>query len=213
MALIRRARGHYVERFNGATMAEREAAAQRLWDGHAMPCQRHLIFKSANWCFRMTDWCQNCASDEHQTRRCPHKMDHCPIEHYRGIDHSPHSIITCPQLHSFCHVCKIRGHLEQLHPDLEQTPRELRADYMQHCHRGVYTSLPYLYEPNGPVNNHHWHATISGQRFLRGQADLWQYRGLRYSIPAEFLEARKRREKTVEENVDSTVETYQKIPE
>ena len=213
MALIRRARGHYVERFSGATMQEKEDSAREIWKGNVIPCQRHLVFKAANWCFRQSEWCQNCASEEHKTSECPSRRTSCPIEHYKGINHPPHWILMCPQLHSFCHVCKIRGHLEQLHPSLELTPRELRQDFMQHCHRSVYSSLPYLYEPGGPLNNHHWKASMMNQRMSRGQSDMWVYRGLNYSVPRDLADARARRQAVIESNLESTEATYRKIPD
>ena len=215
MTFIRRARGNYVERFPGASLREREESAHDLWDGHDIPGQRNLDFRSANWVLRMSDWCQNCASNKHKTSECPFRRTPCSVEHYRGINHPPHSIIACPQLHSFCHTCKIRGHLEQLHPNLELTPRELRQDFMQNCHRGIYTSLPYMYDagPEGLIQNHHWHAAMNGQRFLRGQSDMWLYRGLSARIPDEFIEKRKRREAIVEANLTSTAATYETIPD
>jgi hypothetical protein len=211
MTLIRRARGHLVERFPGPLLDEREHSAADIWRNCEIPCQRHIVFKTSNWCFRMSQWCQNCSSQGHKTSRCPRSMVPCPVHHYEQIAHPPHSALMCPQLHSYCHVCKMRGHLEQLHPELKFTPRQLRADFMEFCHLGLYTSLPYLYEEGGPIQNFHWKATVLACRLTRGQPDLWLYRGLSIQLPQDIVEARRAKQDVVRKNLDSTPSTYQTV--
>ena len=211
MTMIRRARGHFVERFKGPSLADRERSAARIWRDREIPCGRHIAFKNSNWCIRLSQWCQNCGAQDHTTQQCPNWMVPCPMTHYQQIPHPPHSVLMCPQLHSFCHICKLRGHMEQIHPDVKLTPREFRQDFMQHCHEGLYTSLPYLYESNGPIRNFHWKATLFGCKMTRGQADLWLYRGLDYKLPQEMIDSRRAKQDVVRENIDSTRDTYKVI--
>lgn len=193
-------------------MTEREESAREIWRNRELPCQRHIVFKDSNWCIRMSEWCQICAGRDHTTRRCNKKMVPCPVRHYQGIQHPPHTVLVCPQLHSYCHVCKLRGHMEQLHPNLHQTPRELRQDFMAYCHQGFYTSLPYLYEHGGVIQNFHWKSTLMACRMTRGQGDMWLYRGLGYALPQDMVDARKAKQDLVRRNLDSTATTYQRMP-
>jgi hypothetical protein len=102
--------------------------------------------------------------------------------------------------------------MEQLHPNLHQTPRELRQDFMAYCHQGFYTSLPYLYEHGGVIQNFHWKSTLMACRMTRGQGDMWLYRGLGYALPQDMVDARKAKQDLVRRNLDSTATTYQRMP-
>jgi hypothetical protein len=102
----------------------------------------------------------------------------------------------------------MRGHLDQQHPRLEQTPREFREDFWQYCHLGLYTSLPYLYETDGPLRAHHWKANMMQNGMPRGLDDLWLYRGPTYRFPQEYVVQVADKRAVVAANLKSTVYNY-----
>ncbi len=132
----------------------------------------------------------------------------CAIPHYPGVEWHEHSVLCCPQLHSRCTICRVRGHLDQQHPLLEQTPREFREDFLKYCHMGLYTSLPYLYEIDGRLHAHHWKANLMMSRMPRGLGSLWMYRGIAYQFPQKNVEQVAAVRQIVKYNLHSTIYTY-----
>ncbi len=102
----------------------------------------------------------------------------------------------------------MRGHLDQQHPRLEQTPREFREDFWKYCHLGLYTSLPYLYESDGPLRAHHWKANMMQNRMPRGLGDLWLYKGPAYRFPQKYVDQVAATRQIVAANLKSTIYTY-----
>lgn len=79
---------------------------------------------------------------------------------------------------------------------------------MKYCHLGLFTSLPFLYEIDGPIRSFHWKSTMHGNIMARGQPDMWLFKGLDYYIPQEIMDNQKAKRKLVEQNVVSTELTY-----
>ena len=102
----------------------------------------------------------------------------------------------------------MRGHLDQQHPLLEQTPREFREDFWQYCHLGLYTSLPYIYETDGPLRAHHWKSNMMQNRMPRGLGDLWLYKGPAYRFPQQYVDQVAAIRQTVAKNLKSTIYNY-----
>jgi hypothetical protein len=85
----------------------------------------------------------------------------------------------------------------------------LREDFKKYCHLGLYTSLPFLYEHNGPIKSHHWKATLGATTLYRGQADLWLYAGLETQLPEEMRRTKQENRDRAKRNLTSTSESYQ----
>ncbi len=105
----------------------------------------------------------------------------------------------------------MRGHIDQQHLLLEQTPREFREDFRRYCHLGLYTSLPYLYEANGPLRAHHWKANMMQNRQPRGLGDLWLYKGPEYRFPQAYIDQVAPARQTVAGNLFSSIYTYKRL--
>jgi hypothetical protein len=105
----------------------------------------------------------------------------------------------------------MRGHLDQQHPLLEQTPREFREDFLRYCHLGLYTCLPYLYETDGRLRAHHWKANVMMSRMPRGLGSLWTYKGVSYSFPQSNVDQVAAVRQIVNSNLMSTIYTYQNL--
>ena len=89
------------------------------------------------------------------------------------------------------------------------TPREFPEDFWKYCHLGLFTSLPYLYESDGPLRAHHWKANTMQNRMPRGLGDLWLYKGPTYRFPQAYLEQVADKRQIVAENLKSTIYNYQ----
>ena len=159
----------------------------------------------------MASLCQNCGDDGHATTECPTPMVPCAIPHYAGVDWPEHSILCCPQLHSRCTICRMRGHLDQQHPLLEQTPREFREDFWRYCHMGLFTSLPYLYETDGRLRAHHWKSNLMMNHMPRGLGELWLYRGTEYRFPQQYVDQVAALRQIVDRNRTSTIYNYKRL--
>jgi hypothetical protein len=105
----------------------------------------------------------------------------------------------------------MRGHLDQQHPLLEQTPREFREDFLKFCHLGLYTSLPYLYETDRRLRAHHWKANMMMSQMPRGLGSLWMYKGVSYSFPQANVDQVATVRQTVKANLMSSIYTYQNL--
>ena len=55
----------------------------------------------------------------------------------------PHSILTCPALHSYCSICFLRGHYPSQHQTKNFSQAELMARYFKYMPHGLYTCLPF----------------------------------------------------------------------
>ena len=210
-SLVRRARAAYVENFDGPTLQDRQRSAEAIWRARELPSTRNKAFRITNWAIVMAQHCHNCGADDHQTDKCPTPMVPCAIPHYPGVEWHVHSVLCCPQLHSRCTICRMRGHLDQQHPLLEQTPREFREDFLRFAHLGLYTSLPYLYESDGRLRAHHWKANLMMSRMPRGLGSLWMYRGISYQFPQKNVDQVAAVRQTVNANLHSSVHTYQNL--
>lgn len=210
ITLIRRARGDLIEPFNNdITMESRKASARDIWSCRSIPGARDKNFKCQNLWLTMSKICQNCGGD-HGILNCPTPFTPCSVPHYPKLNHPPHSTLMCPQIHAYCGLCKLRGHTEHEHGNrLEKSPRELREDFKKYCHLGLYTSLPFLYEHNGPIKSHHWKATLGATTLYRGQADLWLYAGLETQLPEEMRRTKQENRDRAKRNLTSTSESYQ----
>jgi hypothetical protein len=102
----------------------------------------------------------------------------------------------------------MRGHLDQQHPLLELMPREFREDFLKFCHLGLYTSLLYIYEINGPLRAHHWKANLMMSRMPRGLGSLWMYKGIEYQFPQKNVDQVATVRQIVNSNLHSSVYTY-----
>jgi hypothetical protein len=211
VSLIRRARAAYIENYDGPTLQERKRSAEAIWQNRVLPSTRNRSFRVSNWALVLIQYCNNCGDELHKSADCPTPMVPCAIPHYPGVTWQNHSVLCCPQLHSRCTICRVRGHIDQQHPLLEQTPREFREDFWRYCHLGLYTSLPYLYEADGPLRAHHWKANMMQNRQPRGLGDLWLYKGPEYRFPQAYIDQVEPARQTVTTNLFSTVDTYKKL--
>ena len=209
--LVRRARAAYVETFDGPTLRDRQQSAEAIWRNRELPSTRNKAFRITNWSIVMAQHCHNCGADNHQTDKCPTPMVPCAIPHYPGVVWHEHSVMCCPQLHSRCTICRMRGHLDQQHPLLELTPREFREDFIRFCHLGLYTCLPYLYEVEGRLRAHHWKANIMMSRMPRGLGSLWTYKGVSYTFPQANVDQVVAVRQIVNDNLMSSMYTYQNL--
>ena len=210
-SLIRRARAAYIENYDGPTLQERKRSAEAIWQTRELPSTRNKSFRVSNWALVLIQYCTNCGDELHKTLDCPTPMVPCAVPHYPGVTWQTHSVLCCPQLHSRCTICRMRGHIDQQHPLLEQTPREFRENFWRYCHLGLYTSLPYLYETNGPLKAHHWKATMMQNRQPRGLGDLWLYKGLEYRFAQMYIDQVEPARQTVTGNLFSTIHTYKRL--
>ena len=209
--LVRRARAAYVENFDGPTLRDRQRSAEAIWSNRELPSTRNKAFRITNWSIVMAQHCHNCGKDNHPTDKCPTPMVPCAIPHYPGVTWHAHSVLCCPQLHSRCTICRMRGHLDQQHPLLELTPREFREDFFRFCHLGLYTSLPYLYETDGRLRAHHWKANLMMSRMPRGLGSLWSYKGVSYTFPQANVDQVAAIRSVVNANLMSSVYNYQNL--
>jgi hypothetical protein len=209
--LVRRARAAYVENFDGPTLQDRQRSAELIWSNRELPSTRHKAFRITNWSIVMAEHCHNCGVDDHKMDKCPTPVVPCAIPHYGGIDWHAHSVLCCPQLHSRCTLCRMRGHLDQQHPLLELTPREFREDFLRFAHLGLYTSLPYLYESDGRLRAHHWKANMLMSRMPRGLGSLWAYRGVTYTFPQSNVDQVAVVRSVVNANLMSSRYNYQNL--
>ena len=89
--------------------------------------------------------CSNCGSGRHQSHRCQERENSGPCQYPHGgmkIDR-PHSILTCPALHSYCSICFLRGHHPSQHQTKNFSQAELMARYFKYMPLGLYTCLPF----------------------------------------------------------------------
>jgi hypothetical protein len=207
-SLIRRARAAHIKNYDGPNMQERKQSAEAIWQSRELPSTRNKAFRVSNWSLVLIQYCNNCGDPLHKTQDCPTPMVPCAVPHYPGVKWQNHSVLCCPQLHSRCTICRMRGHIDQQHPLLEQTPREFREDFWRYCHLGLYTSLPYLYETDGPLRAHHWKANLMQNRQPRGLGDLWIYKGPEYRFPQLYIDQVAAARQTVAGNLMSTIYTY-----
>ena len=210
-SLVRRARAAYVENFDGPTLQDRLKSAEAIWRSRQLPSTRNKIFRISNWSVTMVGCCHNCGEEDHQTTDCPTPMVPCAIPHYPGMVWYDHSVLCCPQLHSRCTICRMRGHLDQQHPLLEQTPREFREDFWKYCHLGLFTSLPFLYGTDDRLRAHHWKANLMMNRQPRGWGELWLYCGLEYRFSQQTIDQVATLRQVVNKNLKSSIYTYQKL--
>ena len=222
--LIRRARGHLVERHpTGFSPYELYVEAFKIWEARDVPAPHSKILRGMNLYLLMSKLCQICGSDTHGIQECDKTFVACPVHHYRGINHPPHSVLMCPQLHAHCPLCKVRGHTEMQH-DLCQlrSPRQLRQDFLRYSHLGLYTSIPYLYriDKDESEANHgsyprvkanHFRLSYSASTITRNQCDVWMYLGLDAFVPEEYMQTHEDRRQSVNDNFYSTPETYIKM--
>ena len=211
VSLVRRARAAYVENFDGPTLQDRRKSAEAIWRSRQLPSTRNKIFRISNWSVTMVGCCHNCGEEDHQTTDCATPMVPCAIPHYPGMDWYDHSVLCCPQLHSRCTICRMRGHLDQQHPLLEQTPREFREDFWKYCHLGLFTSLPFLYGTDDRLRAHHWKANLMMNRQPRGWGELWLYCGLEKRFNQQTIDQVATLRQVVNKNLKSSIYTYQKL--
>jgi hypothetical protein len=103
--------------------------------------------------------------------------------------------------------------MEQDHEGLHKSPRQLREAFRKYCHRGLFTSLPFLYEHDGFIKNIHWKATLGATTLYRGQADLWMYKGLEYRLPQKMIDSKRDRRELAVRNLKTTPTTYEFAPQ
>jgi hypothetical protein len=214
---IRRARGDFVEPYEDErsgqkrSLAERQKVAIEIYEkrfGSSASLPKSDDFRRAKLHIPMASWCQNCAAKDHAYDKCKEDKVPCDYPHGPGFVHSPHSLLMCPALHSACHDCKIRGHEDEDHrAGLRRSPMQLRQQFLVHAHRGLFTSIPFLYG-HVALLPYHWTAGLGYARLGRNTTDLWTYAGLGARIPGELLEANRTALEQAQKNCDSTVWTY-----
>ena len=93
---------------------------------------------------RIFHWCQICGSKLHKTEGCEIPLKPCNYDHL-GFEYAPHTIVTCPALHSWCKNCWIRGHETNLHgPRNVCTAGQLRRYFNNAAPCGILTSAIFL---------------------------------------------------------------------
>jgi len=115
--------------------------------------------------------CLNCAQKGHGIETCKEDFVECDYEHDGGV-FPPHSILTCPVLHSCCDLCLSVGHRPQIHYDPSQfkTQFEVRRRYFRNMVRGAWTSLPFLaFTPETAklISANHWRFSYDSVNFRR----------------------------------------------
>ena len=132
--------------------------------------------------------CQNCGSGSHTYSQCTWKYESCEYEHIGNLENPQHSTLMCPDLMSFCNICKIRGHRDQEHQvgPVPFTPLQLREKFKRCAHLGKYSCLPFLWN-TGKIKNHHLKLSLSANHMPRAQPDLWMYSGKIARLPDAIL--------------------------
>jgi hypothetical protein len=211
--MIRRARctlveGHIFPRTE-TTLEEKIKAATDIWSRFDLPSQKH--FKGSNYWMEMSKLCQNCGSKYHKMDKCPLEFTICHFKHNKLV-HPPHSILLCPDLHSYCSECKYRGHLkaEHLGSGLQVSPWKSRQNFMNFAHMGLFTSIPYLHRFK-PVRDFHWVASFGASKLSRHPGELWTYFGVEEQIPADLIDIRKPEREMAFRNLSSNGSTYERM--
>ena len=131
----------------------RKEIARELWERQG-PGEGHLGLpdkkewrKSPNKL--LEERCSRCAKKKHVTEKEKGSCEEDSICDYppcKDLNRQIvlHSICACPALHHFCRICFTRGHFEVSHQKA-WTDRQLRHQFFKHSHRGLYTSIPYLF--------------------------------------------------------------------
>ena len=215
VTLTRRARGNLVELHPARlTPTELKEAAHQIWQDRKIPGPNNKRIRALNCFLKMRDLCQNCGVETHTTNHCPVQKTKCDYPHYAKVNHPPHSTLMCPVLHSFCQLCKVRGHRSTDHNehDVKRSPRQHRVTFMTHAHKGLYTSLPYLlsFVPGreGLAAARLTKMTYHAMAPARAQADLLAYLGLGVQIPEKMLASQSDRRMTTTENLSVPVYEY-----
>ena len=163
--------------------------------------------REANFLLKIQKLCSNCASHEHRFDNCPHLFEECTYHHsFNNLQ--PHSVLMCPLLHSACLQCKVCGHQERDH-DFGNTksPRQLRLQFIQFAHFGLWSSIPYLH-PQKELQNYHWTAAMGMNRLPKNAADFFLYTGLKGTMPKEAREKVQHQMKTTTDNLTADEQTY-----
>jgi len=103
--------------------------------------------------------CGNCGSDHH-VDSCDKAFSHCKYPLCRRNE--KHATLMCKDLHSTCFDCGLRGHAHHLHN--VYTPRQLENAFLAWCHRGLFTSIPFL--------------LLSSEPEVRNKVKDWHFRYL-----------------------------------
>ena len=120
----------------------------------------------------------------------------------------------CPVLHSYCQLCKLRGHRSADHEDrnCDWYPRQHRKTFMEFAYRRLFTSLPYLIafpKVSALVPGNHSRMMLHGNNLPRTQSDIWLYLGLDSFIPEEFLATQENWRITMMANLTRSLYAYE----
>ena len=185
---IRLARGDVIEPFDKTqiSMQTRQKFAEQYWNQHKLPS--NTFTKSRNLFMLEAVNCQNCGSGSHTRSQCEWQFELCEYPHLGNLENPRHSTLMCPDLMSFCNICKIRGHRDQEHQEgpVPYTPLQLRKKFKEFAHLGKYSCLPFIWN-TGKLKNHHFKLGMSAMLMPRAQPDLWLYCGKSARIPDQIF--------------------------
>ena len=170
---IRNARGEIIEPFDQTkiSMQHPVRTAKHYWSQHKLPANTYT--KSRNMFMLEAANCQNCGSGSHTWSQCEWEYEFCEYRHIGNVTNPRHSTLMCPDLMSFCNVCKIRGHRDQEHQEgpVPFMPLQLRENFKEFAHLGKYSCLPFLWNTS-KIKNHHFKLSLSANLMPRSQPDL-----------------------------------------
>lgn len=94
-----------------------------------------------------------------------------------------------------------------------RSPRQLRAEFLKYAADGLLTSIPFLHTDDHPLDNGYWKMAIGTNTLVRGQADLWLYKGPGTYVPQELEEKLQDHQALADKNLNSTESTYEPTPD
>lgn len=213
---IRRARGDFIEKYpDGYTRDELAEKAKAIWAHRQLPSPAGRHFRGQGCLqYLIATWCQNCGDRFHKLTECPTPFKACTIKHLGTTRYPMHSKLMCPQVHSHCKFCRIRGHMSFVHDQgVTRSPRQLRAEFLKYAADGLLTSIPFLHTDDHPLDNGYWKMAIGTNTLVRGQADLWLYKGPGTYVPQELEEKLQDHQALADKNLNSTESTYEPTPD
>jgi hypothetical protein len=170
------------------TGAARGAIAAGFWPDPkklpAAPTCKMKTFQIKNHSNR----CRNCGSPNHYYETCNLTRTRNVVCSYPLCLQRGHHIMVCPIMHGLCMDCGLRGH-EVRHHRVYILPL-LEEVFLQHCHRGVFTSIVFLeYIPRYHlfIEERHWKLSLYNKRRCES-AKLFFRLGMEYTmLPSDPL--------------------------
>jgi hypothetical protein len=145
------ARGDLVEVFNtGLTQKQIIERAQKHLELFIAPedPKHKLRLPTAteqayiNLRYHMMDHCNHCGGSQlHKSSACTILAVPCQYEHGPRVVHEPHSIICCPSLHALCNICRIRGHVREIHGRNWKSAGELHQIFLESVQKALWRAL------------------------------------------------------------------------